>query len=380
MLETGADLLDPRLYAKVRRPLLEAETLPPWCYTSEAFFQRELETVFRKSWLVVGRAEQLPKPGDFFAAEPAGIPVIVARGDDGAIRAFSNSCRHRGARIVQGEGNCRAFLCPYHSWAYDLHGRLRGANGMEHTHGFNRDEYGLVPVLLEIWGGFLFVNFDPAAVGIEEWVGDLTDRVVSYHMEDLRCTRTQEIELACNWKVFVENGMEEFHLPTVHRVSISKLKMTHRIEEPRGEYCIIVEEHEGTRAVLPGEQGFPFIPSLTGAAAKGTQYCYIYPSINFAATKDCVFYLEVHPLAVNRTKLVLKSLFPQETIARSDFHEVVERYYRRLDVSAPEDFRISEVQQIGLSSPLARPGRLSSEEPLVHHIANWVLDRVLNGR
>jgi phenylpropionate dioxygenase-like ring-hydroxylating dioxygenase large terminal subunit len=131
--------------------------------------------------------------------------------------------------------------------------------------------------------------------------------------------------------------------------------------------------------VLPGEQGFPFITTLTGAAAKGTHYVQIYPNLNFAATKDCVFYLEIHPLGVDRTRLVLGSLFPEETVARPDFDAVVERYYRRLDKSAPEDFQIAEIQQKGLSSPLARPGRLSTKEPLVHHIANWVLDRVVGG-
>ncbi|MBL8837806.1 MAG: aromatic ring-hydroxylating dioxygenase subunit alpha [Alphaproteobacteria bacterium] len=373
----ASDIFDPAHYEKVRLPLEEAETLPPWAYTSEAFYRREVETIFTRSWYAVGRVERLPEPGDYFSVDVTGIPIIIVRGLDGTLRALSNSCRHRGAKMLEGSGNTRSFRCPYHSWTYDTAGCLRGAGGMENIKGFELADYGLPEVRLETWGGFIFVNFDRDAVGLREWLGDLDERVGSYGLADLRCTRTIERVVACNWKVYMENAMEEYHLPTVHRATISKLKMKHREEGGKGQYCVIVEEHEGTRAVLPGETGFPFIPTLTGAAAKGTHYVQIYPNLNFAATKDCVFFLEIHPLGVDRTRLALTSMFPQSTIARPDFAEVVERYYRRLDKSAPEDFVIAEVQQRGLSSPLARAGRLSLQEPLVHHIANWVLDRVI---
>jgi len=372
-----ANIFDPAHYAAVRRPVDQAETLPPWCYTSQEFYQREIDKIFMRTWYYVGRVEEIANPGDWFAFDVTGVPIIIARGQDGEIRALSNSCRHRGARMVEGKGNTRAFRCPYHSWTYDTTGRLRGAGGMDGVKNFALEDYGLPEVRIEHWGGFLFVNFSADAPDLRAWLGDLDDRLGSYGLADLRMTRTTERILECNWKVFIENGMEEYHLPTVHRASINALKMTHREEGGDGQYCIITEEHEGTRAVLPGEQGFPFIQTLTGAAAKGTQYVHIYPNLELAATKDCVFYVELHPLGVDRTRLLLTSLFPQETIARPDFAEVVERYYRRLDKSAPEDFIITEVQQKGLRSPLARPGRLSLQEPLVHHIANWVLDHVI---
>lgn len=376
-MASNSDIFDARHYAKVRMPLDRAETLPPWCYTAEEFYRREVETIFLKTWYCVGRSEQVANPGEFFTFEVTGTPIIIVNGVDGALRAFANSCRHRGARLADGKGSCRSFVCPYHSWTYDTTGRLRGAAGMEETKEFALSDYGLVPVRLETWGGFIFVDVSGTAPPLAQWLGDLDERLHSYGLAQLRSTRAITRDVRCNWKVYMENAMEEYHLPTVHRATISKLKMTHRSEGGRGQYCVIVEEHEGTRAVLPGEQGFPFISTLAGAAAKGTHYVQIYPNLNFAATKDCVFFLEIHPLAVDRTRLVLTSMFPPETIARADFSTVVERYYRRLDKSAPEDFAIAEVQQRGLNSPLARPGRLSLEEPLVHHIANWVLDHVI---
>src|SRR5271169_4072354 len=105
MLETGADLLDPRLYAKVRRPLLEAETMPPWCYTSQAFYDREVERLWRKIWNFIGSVDQVAKNGDYFTLTFAGVPVIVLRDQSGTLRAFANTCRHRGCELLEGNGN-----------------------------------------------------------------------------------------------------------------------------------------------------------------------------------------------------------------------------------------------------------------------------------
>ena len=108
VLRPGAaaeSIFDPRHYASVRKPLPQAETLPPWCYTSDEFFRREVETIFMKEWNFLGRAERIPKPGDYFTVTFTGVPVIVTRGNDGEVRAFANTCRHRGAAMLTGDGN-----------------------------------------------------------------------------------------------------------------------------------------------------------------------------------------------------------------------------------------------------------------------------------
>src|SRR5258706_14609857 len=122
-----SDLFAAAHYAGVRRPVEQASNLPPWCYTSEAFFAREVERIFRKEWNFVGRAERIPKPGDYFAVEIAGVPVLIVRGADDAVRAFSNICRHRGCIVARGEGNRGQFVCPYHAWTYALSGELVAA-------------------------------------------------------------------------------------------------------------------------------------------------------------------------------------------------------------------------------------------------------------
>ncbi|HVH74569.1 MAG TPA: aromatic ring-hydroxylating dioxygenase subunit alpha [Stellaceae bacterium] len=372
-------IFSPATYAAVRRPLEECETLPPFCYTSEAFFRREVERVFMKAWNFIGRADRIPNPGDYFAFSFVGVPAVVVRGNDGEVRAFANSCRHRGSSIAVGEGSVRAFRCPYHSWAYGLDGKLLSAPEIDRSRNFDFAQYGLVPLRLETWAGFMFLNFDAGAAPLVAWLGDLPQRLSSYRFEDMVCVRRKEYLLDCNWKVYVENAMEAYHVPTVHRSTLQRQKGPPSQKQPtQGEWIALWKEHEGSRALLAGESGFPYIDGLEGEAARGTWYPLIYPSTMFGATRDCMWWLELHPLSAAQTRLIVGSAFPRKTVARNDFAEVVERYYRRWDISIPEDNDISNLQQQGLTSPFARPGRLTHLEPLVHDLANWVLDRVLD--
>ncbi len=373
-----AYLFKPETYAELRRPLLEASTLPPACYTSPAFYRREVQSIFMRVWNFIGRADRIPQVGDYFTIEFAGVPVIVMRGTDGVVRAFANSCRHRGALLLEGEGNCRAVRCPYHSWSFDNDGKLLVAPEMDATLGFNPEDWHLTPIRLESWAGFIFINFDSAAPPLLETLGDLPTKLASYRFEDMVCVRRKEFDLACNWKIYVENAMESYHIATVHRSTLSRQKGKPSEPQPsNGEYCGLFKEHQGTRALLAGDTGFPEMTHLEGLPATGSWYPLLYPSTMFGCTYDCMWWLELHPMGPDRTKLIVGSCFPRSTVARPDFEEVVQRYYKRWDISIPEDNAISELQQRGLASPFAKPGRLAHAEPLVHTFDNWVVDRVL---
>jgi choline monooxygenase len=374
------ELLDSQRFTTTRDAALRAETLPPEAYTSEAFYRREVERIFLREWNFMGRADVIPNPGDYFAVELVGVPIIVVRDQQGVVRAFANHCRHRGTALVTGEGHCKAFTCPYHSWVYGLDGRLLGAPEMQHTAGFDRAQYGLIPVKLETWGGFLFVNFDPSSRPLREYLGDLPERCASYHLEDFVCTRRKTFDIACNWKLFAENAMEEYHIGTVHRQTIQKNTPveTHAPETPGGQYAVLYSRHEGTMALLKGDVGFPRIPTLEGKPAQGTYFVMVYPSTMFGFTTDCCWYLELRPQGPHRTTLIHGACFPRSTTARPDFDEVAARYYKRWDQTAAEDIRASEWQHVGLNSPLAARGRFSYREVLVHEMDNWYLDRVLD--
>jgi phenylpropionate dioxygenase-like ring-hydroxylating dioxygenase large terminal subunit len=378
-----SDLFNPAHYQSVRKPLLEAETMPGWCYTSPEFYRREVERIWKKAWNFVGSVGQIPNPGDYFTLTFVGIPLIILKDGNGALRAFANSCRHRGSELLEGSGNCKLISCPYHSWTYELDGRLRGAPEMDKTLGFDKSQYGLIPIHLDTWGGFLFVNFDNNAGPLQKFLGNLPEKLAPYRLENMALVRRKTYDMACNWKLFVENAKESYHIGTVHRATINKYASAksagYWVEEPTGEYVVTFAQHEGSMALLKGAKGFPTIEGLLGKREAGGTYApLIYPSTYLACTIDCAWYLEMHPLGPGKTRMIHGALFPKDRLERPDFEEVVENYFNRWDVTIEEDIVASERQQKGIDSPYAPPGRFSHREPLVHQIDNWILDQVLD--
>ncbi len=377
-MQTNEAMFDPRTYDPIRRPAVEASTLPPYCYTSPEFYRAEVQHMFMKVWNFIGRADRIPKTGDYFAFDYVGVPIIVMRGRDGAVRAFANTCRHRGARLIDKEmidtiGTSRGLKCPYHGWVYGLGGELKGCPGMEKTLGFDKDRYGLMPVRVETWGGFLFLNFDANAAPLLEYLGDMPQALEAYDCDNLRLSRIKVHEVECNWKIHIENAMEEYHLPSVHGSTLNLLDFEHFDVPAIGAWMAIRERHEGTRALLEEDRKHAFapIPGIHGHAAEGTNYVCINPSTMLGMTIDCVWYIELHPLGPTRTRVVVGSCFPKATVERPDFAERAQYYYKRWDRSIAEDNEIARIQQRGMASPLARPGRLSSHEYLIPKLGAW---------
>ena len=376
MISAAADMLDPALYANVLKPPLEAESLPAWCYTDPEFHKLEIERLFMKVWNFVGRDDLMPNPGDYLATDVASIPIILVRDGDGAARAFANSCRHRGTKLLTGEGNCKAIVCPYHGWAFDLEGTLTSVPGMDETVGFDKGDHALIPLRLESWAGFLFVNFDAKAENLTDYLGTLSSHIGSYNFSDMVTTRRRVWDVACNWKVYLENQRESYHVPIVHRESLGDQVATPLDNEGAWSGSLIPVEQ--TAGIMRGETSpFPPIASLAGEALEGSHFLGLYPSTYFVATTDCFWWMEIKPRGSARIELVVGSGFPRETVARDDFESIVERYYMRWDTSHKEDNDICELQQAGLTSPLALPGRLARREGGVNAVDRWIVERML---
>ncbi len=190
-----------------------ARTLPWSWYSDPEVLRREQERIFRRAWQYVGHAGRAEKPGERFAAWAGDVPVLVVRADDG-LRAFLNVCRHRGSLLVEGHGSQATIQCPYHAWTYGLDGALRSAPRSEREAGFDSSELSLLPLRLEAWGPFLFVNPDESAPPLAATLGGLPDLVsvdgLVFHSRD-------EHELAANWKIACENYLECYHCPVAHR-------------------------------------------------------------------------------------------------------------------------------------------------------------------
>jgi choline monooxygenase len=381
---TPQNIFDPKHYEGVRKPLLEAETMPAFAYTSPEFYQREVERIWRKTWNFIGSADQIRNNGDYFTLNFAGVPIIVLRDHDGKMRAFANTCRHRGSELLEGKGNCKLIVCPYHSWTYELSGDLRGTPEMDKTLNFNKADYALISIAIDTWGNFLFINFDKNPEPLKKHLGDLPEKLAPYRLENMALARRKSFQMDCNWKLFVENAKESYHIGTVHRATINQYASAkaagYWVEKATGDYVVTFAQHEGSMALLKGAKGFPTIESLEGRREAGGTYApLIYPSTYLACTIDCAWYLEMHPISASKTYMVHGALFPRDRLDRPDFEEVAKNYYHRWDVTIEEDILASVRQQRGLETPFAPPGRFSHREPLVHEIDNWILDRVIDG-
>lgn len=202
--------------------------IPRRRYIDPRFFQQEMEHVFRASWLVIGHASEWPTPGSYQTVDVPWAPVAVVRGKDGALRAFLNSCSHRGAPVVREvQGETRMLVCKYHSWTFDLEGMLVSMPRRADFCGLDTSAYPLRRIRCEQWGGMVFINFDLDAMPLAEWVapfGSAYDHLVD---APLRCVSKRSYLIDCNWKIAVEAFIETYHVPTIHRETAAKVIMSH---------------------------------------------------------------------------------------------------------------------------------------------------------
>jgi phenylpropionate dioxygenase-like ring-hydroxylating dioxygenase large terminal subunit len=199
--------------------IADGRTIPFDWYSDPAVLRLERERIFRRTWQYAGRSDQVAEPGAFFTCDLAGSPIVVVRDEQDGLRSFLNVCRHRGSLVCEGEGQRASLQCPYHAWTYGLDGSLRAAPRSERVPGFDRERLGLVPVPVDTWGPFVFVNPDPDAEPLAETLGELPALVDAsgVDLDSLRfLKRASGDEYAANWKVCSENFLECYHCQVAH--------------------------------------------------------------------------------------------------------------------------------------------------------------------
>jgi phenylpropionate dioxygenase-like ring-hydroxylating dioxygenase large terminal subunit len=383
------DLLAPRHYAAVRNGGRNMRALPLWCYTSERFWQAEKESIFLSSWNMIEREEVVPNVGDFHTMTFLGVPLLVARGKDEKVRVFANTCRHRGALLAEGSGNCKAFRCPYHFWSYGLDGHFIGAPNYKDPDGKplidddNKAEFGLAEIESGTWGGFLFIRLKPGRETLEQHLGCWVETLASHKIEDMRVARKVVYEMDANWKCFVENYIDGYHIPYVHKDSLARWKTDTYLRVPsRGEEYLAFAEHEGSQLLLPfeGYDGFPPMPQIDADKKKGTYFSTLRPNVMMTLGNDGALAFQSEPISAKKSKLTVSSLFPKAYFERDDFERLSRNYYRRNDMVVVEDKEIALRQFAGIQSPYARIPRLCAEEQRLSAFANWIVDRVVAPR
>ena len=366
------------LASRLENCILPAESafcIPPECYSSEDHLALETEVIFRKKWIGIGHAGRFKQSGDYETMDIGGVPIIVLRDKEGKLRAYSNSCRHRGARLLEGDGNCSGIRCPFHSWAYKLDGTLAGVPHIEEMKDFDRSQYGLIEFCAAEVAGLGFVCLDKNAPDVEAQVGDLAKIHSPWPMDTLVPTRSYKFEVQCNWKTFLDVFNEYYHLPYVHPDSIDSVYAPpSEADIVTGEYASQYGGTEGTGGLLENQQEFalPNMAGLDPAVANGVRYTWVFPNMAFAAGCDALWIYEANPIDANRSVITQTACFEKQTTERANFAEAAEQYYIRLDAAIAEDIPALENQQLGLKSPFAEQGRFSPNlEANVASFANW---------
>ncbi len=371
--------MKPTDFDGLRRPLDEASHAPGWLYASPDVFRREVEQLFMKTWLLVGREEELSRPGDYLTLRVAGEPILVTRDADGSLHAFYNMCVHRGVEVAQGCGNTRTFKCPYHGWTYDLCGRLTGAGYMKDSKGFDRSELRMTPIRLDTWRRSIFVTFDPAAPPLAEHVAEWEQDFAHLRPDACRLGNRIELELACNWKFVPENLMDFYHVGVLHAGTFGARfawedRNVHL--KPGGGIAIFYSAGPPTPGAEPLLGKMPWLEDEpTSFACTG----FLPPNCTLFGRIDCVRLFVAWPDGPARSRTCIYHLFPEEFFARPGFQETL-KVYRDYQLRVLEEDRsMLESMQAAMSSPAYRPGRMSTLEKPLHHYLNGYVERLFTG-
>ena len=312
------------------------ETLPARLYRDASVYETERREVFARTWQLVAHESQLERPGDYVAGTFAGYPVVAVRGEDGKVRAFHNVCRHRAGPLVEdGEGHCAGtFVCHYHGWRYAFDGRLASARDFGPAEGFDPRGYALFPLKCEIWRGFVFVNMDRNAAPLSESIAPLETRMRHLSPERFRNARISTHEIRCNWKTYVENYLEGYHIPIIHPTLNASIAADYGTElEPPVIFYRATPKNDAAVAGL---------------------WAWAWPCLGVNVYADGILMERMWPIDANRTRLDYLFLFSEDADEAD-----IERQIAASVVTTVEDLAICEAVQRNLDAGVYQTGRLS---------------------
>jgi len=405
----NSDYTSPEAYRSIRLPVELATTLNPETYRSEAFFKLEQEQVFAHSWVCVGYTSQVKDPGQIMPVTVGGQPVIICRDKQNKLQAYYNVCRHRGSLLVTAPTKAEKIRCPYHSWTYgldggELHhcplflgektaaageaeGSTQKAQATSEAKVFDKADYKLFPVRVESWGCFIFVNLDPKAMPLTEFLGDFTARYGNFPLDELVLVRRKKYDIAANWKLIAENFLEYYHLPWVHPelCTVTAIDMHQRNQGP-GMYMSFYA-HPLLRGGTPLDADFlPPMPRLTAEEADAGYFPLVFPNVAMFLMPHHLFSLLMTPTSPGHTEeygdiLVHPSLFDEP-----DFEKKLDEIFAFYDMVNIQDIVAVERVQKGVQVKAYQGGRMSFrfEEPLHRFqniLANYMIGnpRILPG-
>jgi phenylpropionate dioxygenase-like ring-hydroxylating dioxygenase large terminal subunit len=370
--------------------------------TSPEYFEREIEHIFRRCWINVGREHEVPRPGSYLVLELEAekTSIILLRGDDGHLRAFHNVCSHRCNRVLWADrGSCRALGCQFHGWTYDLDGKLIHVPDETQFFDFNRADHGLAPVAVETWQGFIFINLDARpSQDLRDYLGEIHDGLDGYPFDRLTRCYAWQLEIACNWKILKDAFSELYHVPFIHNVSAGNNFMEDNALPralsfrlfPRGGQFSIMGNPEGSASfvgAIANKYGTTIrkrgekleqLPKLLNPAASDRwagDIVQVFPSFQITLFPGFYLMLGFQPIAWNRCRWRFRVYYPEPARPSQRFSQ--EYAAAQLRDSILEDIRTLEFTQSVLSSRAKTHFNFSDQEVLVR--ANHLLTQKLAG-
>ncbi len=372
--------------------LLERTTpsLPAAWYHDQAQYARELEAIWYRDWVCVGRVEDLPEAGDYFLVELGAERIIVTRDREGRPRAFHNTCRHRGSTLCtapRGRFAAGRITCPYHAWSYALSGELVATPKMDLPADFRREDFPLYAVHADTWGGFLFVSLaERPSTTLSGFLGAEAQHVARWPLAGLVSVRRELTTLACNWKVFWENYSECYHCPGIHP-ELCRVMPLYRegvLSYADSRATPASGESADTRPrvadgfvtwTLDGQTNLPLIEGPSAAdRAPGVVFASFTASFFIVAHPDYVRSVRILPRGPESVELTVDWLLPPGVAER--FPEELERMCALGRLVVAQDGRACELNQQGLRSRRHRAGVLMPQEESLHEFHEWLRSRL----
>ena len=366
-------------------------TLPSSAYWDIDAHQRDLDAIWYRGWLLVCREADLAQPLAFRTFRVGTQEIVVLRDETGALRAFHNTCRHRGSQLCresEGRLKARLIICPYHAWSYSLRGDLVRVPSKSLPEGFDKADHPLYRVALSVWRGFVFVNLAEDAAGKAETSFDpASGNLANWPLETLVSGHLLRKVMNCNWKIFWENFNECLHCPGVHKdlsrlVPIYGRGLMGRHDDPEWARQADNDAPEFSGGLRAGAETWsrdgrvhgPVFPKLTSPErSAGQTYATNLPSMFIVGHVDYVRTVRLVPLGPEQTELTAEWLFSPEALAdpTADIDNIVAFGRQVLE----EDAEICAVNQKGLRSMRHRAGVLMPEEYELHRFHNWLRQR-----
>ena len=344
-----------------------ARTLPGQYYTSPELFSEELERIFTKRWVCVGRADRIPNPGDWFRQDLGKESLILLRDREGHCRAYYNVCRHRGTRICQEHSGHFAgrIQCPYHAWTYGLDGRLIGAPATQDLENFSAADWPLLPVAVATWEGFLLVNLADNPEPFAQAWAPLLDRFSRFNLANLKVARTIEYDVKANWKLLFQNYSECYHCAPLHP-ALAKLSPPTSGENDlvEGQFSGgFMTLNRGAQSLTMSGQpcGVP-VGELPAEDLHRVYYYALFPAMLLSLHPDYVMFHTLWPQAPDRTLISCSWLFHPATLTDPRFNpdDGIEFW----DMTNKQDWHICEQGQLGVASRAYTPGPYTKRESL----------------